>query len=353
MLSKIAAWFSTAALASLVFAGAARAADAPACRFVKIGELPVTFARNRPMVQVSIDGKPGWFLVDTGSSTTLMWGGAAASYGLRPSTREHMKFYGVGGGQDANFAIVREFQLGDAKAKDLKMFVIGRGGSAEFAGVLGRDFLGHWDLEFDLANKVLRLWTPLNCGSRSLAYWTKTPELADLDHGETADEFRIKVEINGKPFEATLDSGAAVSVVTPEVARRAGVREKDYTDKVEYTTGIGERPVKTLTATFDKVVVGDEQILRPQLKVSDMFAGDTTLSTGSILQKRVEDLHEPGILLGADFLRSHRVMVAASQGRLYFTYNGGPVFEVIGGPVRPSEPDAAPPPESAPPSPGK
>ena len=32
------------------------------------------------------------------------------------------------------------------------------------------------------------------------------------------------------------------------------------------------------------------------------------------------------MLLGADFLRSHRVLVANSQRKLYFTYSGGPVF---------------------------
>ena len=36
----------------------------------------------------------------------------------------------------------------------------------------------------------------------------------------------------------------------------------------------------------------------------------------------------PHMLLGADFLRAHRVLVARSQGRLYFTYSGGTVFPV-------------------------
>jgi hypothetical protein len=33
------------------------------------------------------------------------------------------------------------------------------------------------------------------------------------------------------------------------------------------------------------------------------------------------------MLLGADFLRAHRVYVAHSQRRMYFTYEGGPVFQ--------------------------
>jgi len=34
----------------------------------------------------------------------------------------------------------------------------------------------------------------------------------------------------------------------------------------------------------------------------------------------------PEVILGTDFLRAHRVMVARSQRKVYFTYSGGPVF---------------------------
>jgi len=34
------------------------------------------------------------------------------------------------------------------------------------------------------------------------------------------------------------------------------------------------------------------------------------------------------MLLGADFLRAHRVLVAHSQGKIYFTYIGGPAFQL-------------------------
>ena len=36
---------------------------------------------------------------------------------------------------------------------------------------------------------------------------------------------------------------------------------------------------------------------------------------------------QPEMLLGADFLRSHRVLFAASQRRFYFSYIGGAVFQ--------------------------
>ncbi len=34
------------------------------------------------------------------------------------------------------------------------------------------------------------------------------------------------------------------------------------------------------------------------------------------------------MILGADFFLSHHILVASSQRKLYFTYNGGPVFDL-------------------------
>ena len=45
---------------------------------------------------------------------------------------------------------------------------------------------------------------------------------------------------------------------------------------------------------------------------------------GGLLSQGVD---RPSMLLGADFLRSHRVLVSHSQRKLYFTYLGGPVFQ--------------------------
>jgi hypothetical protein len=49
------------------------------------------------------------------------------------------------------------------------------------------------------------------------------------------------------------------------------------------------------------------------------------------------------MLLGADFLRSHRVLVAHSQRKIYFTYTGGPVFQLN----RPAAPGTEPRPADA------
>jgi hypothetical protein len=73
-------------------------------------------------------------------------------------------------------------------------------------------------------------------------------------------------------------------------------------------SGLGSRWVETWIATFPSLKIGDEEIRNARL--------------------RFADLGEIDMLLGADFFLSHRIYVASSKGKLYFTYNGGPVFNL-------------------------
>jgi tetratricopeptide (TPR) repeat protein len=86
-------------------------------------------------------------------------------------------------------------------------------------------------------------------------------------------------------------------------------------------------------APFAIYKIGDEEIKNTRLRVSSLRIGDTEM------------------LLGADFFLSHRILVSNSQKKLYFTYNGGPVFRLdaaaatqraSGGPA-PSSPGTAAP----------
>jgi len=42
---------------------------------------------------------------------------------------------------------------------------------------------------------------------------------------------------------------------------------------------------------------------------------------------------QPDMLLGADFLRSHRALIAHSQGKMYFEYVSGTVFPTAPAPA--------------------
>lgn len=62
----------------------------------------------------------------------------------------------------------------------------------------------------------------------------------------------------------------------------------------------------------DSFTIGGETIRNATLSIRDAPPG----SSG----------HSPDLLIGADFLRAHRVLIARSLQRLYVTYLGGQVF---------------------------
>jgi tetratricopeptide (TPR) repeat protein len=60
------------------------------------------------------------------------------------------------------------------------------------------------------------------------------------------------------------------------------------------------------------------------------------------------DLDECAMLIGADFFLSHHILISNSQHRVYFTYNGGPVFNLSRSAATGATTDAADAPEAAP-----
>jgi len=78
---------------------------------------------------------------------------------------------------------------------------------------------------------------------------------------------------------------------------------------------------------------------------ADLWKDSTYESTGSHVLRKSEG-RQP-MLLGYDFLRAHRLLVAHSQRKLYFTHSGGAVFQPKRAPAKaPAAPEPAPKPPS-------
>jgi len=64
---------------------------------------------------------------------------------------------------------------------------------------------------------------------------------------------------------------------------------------------------------FDSFSIGGETIAHPRFAVTE-------------LTTRTYNTRAPGMVLGRDFLRTHRVLLAFGQKRMYFSYLGGEAF---------------------------
>lgn len=285
-------------------------ADAPkGCKYVNVASVPVHY--TGPSLDLtmegSLNGTPAKLLVDTGAFETLLTrtGTEPRGMSLRNSGQTAT---GIGGWSRIYLTRFKEFRAGPATAKNGTLRVIQDFGSApSYDGIAGAPFLLQADLEFSLAEKQLRFFRPLDCGKEFLAYWD--PQATVLPF-ESSDEKnpnpRFTVLLNGKKLSAKIDSGASSTVVTLAAAKRAGLKlDAPGTERAGYSVGVGEARVARWVTVFDKLELGAETIHNAQVAVIDT------------------ELTSVDLLLGVDFLRSHRVLFAMSQEKLYISYIGG------------------------------
>jgi predicted aspartyl protease len=325
-----------ALLAGFGFAGAASAA----CQLQTIAEYHLKMQGDQALIQASINGNPVWLLVDTGSYATIITRPAAAKLGLTLSRVEGLTTYGVGGSDVTDAAMVSEFRLGDAVAHNVDLVVTGKDlESDDFQGLLGESILAQGDLELDFANGVMRIFRPHDCVGDQVVYWGAAYSVAPIAPSVDPDELNVYVTLDGQRTIAKLDTGADPSFVTAGAAERAGMEQSAQAARAAAQSGaVSPTQIDSSVAVFQTFAIGDETIRNARLHVADLFAKDTETPTNSHLERKIANL--PDMLLGADFIHAHRIYVARSQGKIYFSYNGGPIFRTSAPAVEP--PPAAP-----------
>lgn len=297
-----------AALPSAVVAKPARG-----CTLSQLAELHVTMEGTSPVIETTINGQAARLIVDTGAFFSLVTPRAAEKFGLSPvPLPDGFYLQGAVGRTSARAGNAKEFVIGKSRLNKVDFLVAGDTlGHAD--GVVGQNILGHFDAEYDLANGVVRLFKPEGCLNSALAYWAGGDFAMATIARMTPAEPHIVADawINDLAIKVILDTGAPRSSLELGAALRAGASlDADEAQTGEVVRGIGPRAAEGYVLPFERFTIGDETISKTRLRVAK------------------SDYPGADMLLGADFFLSHRVLVSASQRRLYFTYNGGPVFRL-------------------------
>lgn len=297
---------------------------ASSCKLARIAEWKVKPETGRLIVDGAINGQEIGVLLDTGAVHSLIPRAAADRLGLTRHEAKGYRAWGIGGDTYVEYAVIDELKIGNATRKNLRMFVLGeRDLGRRFSLLLGYDFFENADIEFDLANNAVRLFQPQDCADAWLAYWAPAGAgVVKLETDPQKPGIVVDVKLNGKTFQAELDTGTSITVVSRLVAANLGLTPGAAGVVPQGKTGgLGAGRPDRLLGSFESFAIGDELIRNPNIAFTNLEVGET--QTGSRLESRRE-LRE--MLLGLDFLRAHRVFVAHSQRKLYFTYVGGRVF---------------------------
>jgi tetratricopeptide (TPR) repeat protein len=300
-------WGIAGVVAALV-AGAAQAN----CTVGKIAELPVTMQRFQPITDAKINGTDVRFLIDSGAFFSVITPGNAKALALRVEPMPGWRINGINGSADMSVTTVKKFTLVGADLPNIQFVVAGS--ELGSVGVLGQNFLGLYDAEYDLPHGAVRLMQAKGCERANLAYWagSKPYSFLPIEPKDAHDPHTIGVVyVNGARIRATFDTGASTSMMTMAAAARAGITPSSP-GVVEggYIGGFGRKSVRTWIASFDSFKMGDQEEIRH----------------GRIRFGQMDD--NTDMLIGADFFIAHRVYVANAVHRLFLTYEGGPVFDL-------------------------
>jgi tetratricopeptide (TPR) repeat protein len=278
-------------------------------------QVPITVENLRPVISAEINGEKARFIVDTGSFWGFLSPAAAAQYKLPLSYAPGgLYVQSIGGSFVPKIATVATFSVAGVGAHGAEFLVGNNDFQGGVAGILGQNIFRIADVDFDFADGVLRFVKPQHCGDAALAYWASTQPVGMVSVEWTSErrtELIAQAAVNGHKINVLFDTGAWRSVLSLDAARRAGITPgSPGVVAAGASTGLGSKPVTVWAATIDKFSLGGETIEHTHLLIGDI------------------GLEHADMLLGSDFFLAHHIYVAYSQDKLYFTYNGGPVFDV-------------------------
>jgi hypothetical protein len=299
------------ALALALGLGLGQAAHAE-CKLQQLTSIPISFVNNQPMVNGTINGKPAR-LRFTLNNRTWIWNSALKEYGLKRLLNYAKGIgFGPGGQTDLDGVFIAELKIGELVQKNTYYYLALDVNATDEAGLFGDDlFDNRNDIELDFAHNVVRVFKSPGCKDDDVVYWGGNYSVVERNAGGF-----LPFKLGGKPLNGSLSPGNEVTFVTLDGAKRAGVSLRAAgLLPMGMVAGGTLKPVDVSIANFPELVIGDEIIKNAPLAVGDIWVNDY--------------FHRPDVVLGADFIRSHRIYIAAQQKKVYFSYVGGELFQDI------------------------
>ena len=191
-----------------------------ACKLSRVASLPTTLdTQGGVTIPVSAGGQPLIFGVHTQSSISVLSQAVVDKLALSRYTADWMTMT-YGGEKLNHYVILKDLQIGTLPIKDAQLYTAPAAVMPfHLSAILGQDFLGKFDLDFDFAHAALNLFAREHCENQVI-YWTKGPAAMVPFSHDYGGRFFIMVELDGKPVEAYLDTGYSRSVLTLGASER-------------------------------------------------------------------------------------------------------------------------------------
>jgi predicted aspartyl protease len=283
-----------AAACSMVFCLSIENAHAAECAPARLASVKTaSLPDGRITVPVTVEGHPLSFLLDTGGvSTTVKWDAAKqASLPVRQANRPLM---GVGGSM-LNFTLAgQNFSLGELRVANKPIYVESRP-LPDADGTLGPDILNEYDVEIDLAEGSLSLFSSGYCAPPE---WTPAGSAVLAVDVAPGGHVRFPVKVDGATVIAVLDTGSTITIMGMQTAALLGIYPTSPGLQLLRDTG----RYRIYAYPFHTLEIGGVAVKGPRIAIAtDGFIPSSDL------------------VLGMDVLHQMHLAIAYGSRRLYVT----------------------------------
>jgi len=289
----------------LVFASLDEAFSADKqCTVTKKAQIQIQENGNRFMGVVELNHKSVMMLIDSGASRAALVPDAGDAMMLYQQQRKITRIDGVGGRIERHPYAASILQFGPVVLLNHDMDAVNISSPNEVRnsstplGLIGTDVLSIFDVEFDFPNHTMSFYEVNNCDGRFLP-WEGPYQDIQAIKGQ-GNVFIIPVELNGQVIEALVDTGANISTLGSEAAKRMGLDLKNRTGKVTQFYGAAGRAVNAEQYNIETVQIGNLKFNNIPLFV------------------RSESFANFDMLLGIDFLKGQKVWLSYKTDQVFF-----------------------------------
>ncbi len=292
----------------VVLAGCDATPDHGPCHLGFATELPLSFRQNAFVTPAMLDGQPASLMLDTGSQFTVVSKDTADRMNI-DFVAMPGQMAGVGGMRGAYVMSADVFQIGRLQGRNLPLMVsdltLSPGGTP-IDGLLGSDFLSSYDVDMDFPASKARLFKVTgNCAGTPTAL-DRPLFQARLVRSDHPLDFRpyVRVQIEGKSFLASVDSGAAHTLIFRNAADRLGLHIEDLAQEPHFRArGVGPETPILVRHVMAPITIGEVTISNLPVALLDETSPDST-----------------DMLLGMDFFSAVHVWLSFSSHVMIMQY---------------------------------
>jgi len=267
-----------------------------------VTSVPFYIIRNLVIVQASVNGKTGLFIMDTGVSDVIL----NDRYFYGKSTGD--QFHGINGGEVENKVNFIKLNLGGfekrASAIITDFSALEKLYGLELLGVIGNGIFKNYEVVFDYTFKELTIYKLDKKGSR-----LTSKELHMIPTDTLHFTFRngvpsVEVHVNGKLLKMSVDSGATSNVMD---IHELDPQHAEFMQLSEHSlVGFGSKKITVKSLQIENIRVGNHSC--PPMKT--LFVNLQHFNNNH-KGKKVDGI------LGYEFMSNFRVAINFKKSEIY------------------------------------